>query len=236
MKYKLTEWIVGEDDDYVIINKPPFIASLEDRHISFNILAAAKEIYSDPQLCHRLDKETSGILVIAKNPEAYRSLAMQFEAREVDKVYHAVVNGVHDIDGVLVDAPLYVGASGKVRVSFSKGKPSATLVKTAKAYKGATLIYCKPITGRMHQIRVHAAYLKASLVNDVAYGGKELFLSQLKKKFNLKRDTVEQPLIKRVALHSSSITFKNLKGEEVTYEADYPKDFRVLIKQLEKNS
>lgn len=236
MKYNFKDWIIGEDEDYVIINKPPFIASLEDRHTSFNILAAAKHIYSDPQLCHRLDKETSGILVIAKNPEAYRNLAIQFEAREVDKVYHAVVNGVHDIDGVLVDAPLYVGASGKVRVSFSKGKPSATLIKTVKAYKGATLLHCKPITGRMHQIRVHAAYLKASLVNDIAYGGKELFLSQLKKKYNIKQDTEEQPLIKRVALHSSAITFKNLKGKDVTYEAEYPKDFRVLIKQLEKNS
>ena len=236
MKYKLGDWIVGEDEDYVVINKPPFIASLEDRHTSFNILAAAKEVYEDPQLCHRLDKETSGILVIAKNPEAYRSLAMQFEAREVDKIYHAVVNGVHDIDGVMVDAPLYVGASGKVRVSFSKGKPSSTLMKTAKAYKGATLLHCKPITGRMHQIRVHAAYVKASLVNDIGYGGKELFLSQLKKKYNLKQDTEERPLIKRVALHSSEITFKNLKGENVTYVAEYPKDFRVLIKQLEKNS
>lgn len=236
MKYNFKDWIVGEDEDYVIINKPPFIASLEDRHTSFNVLAAVKSHYPDPQLCHRLDKETSGILVIAKNPEAYRNLAMQFEAREVEKVYHAVVNGVHDIDGVLIEAPLYTGASGKVRVSFSKGKPSATLVKTAKAYKGATLIYCKPITGRMHQIRVHAAYLKASLVNDLAYGGKELFLSQLKKKFNLKKDTEEQPLIKRVALHSFSIKFKNVKGKEVSYEAEYPKDFKVLIKQLEKNS
>ena len=75
MKYNFKDWIVGEDDDYIVINKPPFISSLEDRNTSFNILAAAKSIYDDPQLCHRLDKETSGILVIAKNAEAYRNLS-----------------------------------------------------------------------------------------------------------------------------------------------------------------
>ena len=87
--------ILYENEDYVVINKPPFIATLEDRVEKVNVLALAKDYTLDAQVCHRLDKETSGVLAIAKNPEAYRHLSMQFEHREVTKIYHAVVDGCH---------------------------------------------------------------------------------------------------------------------------------------------
>src|SRR5690242_15127515 len=93
--------ILSEDDDYILINKPPFISTLEDRHDRVNILALARNYADDAQVCHRLDKDTSGVLAIAKNPEAYRHLSMQFEHREVSKVYHAIADGIHDFNNTV---------------------------------------------------------------------------------------------------------------------------------------
>jgi 23S rRNA pseudouridine955/2504/2580 synthase len=87
----------------------------------------------------------------------------------------------------------------------------------------------------MHQIRIHLSTLNASITGDEQYGGKPFFLSTLKRGFNLKKETEELPIIKRMALHAFSLTFKNLAGEEKTVEAPYPKDMRVLIKQLGEN-
>ncbi len=88
--------IIHEDEDFIVINKPPYISTLDDRNDPRNILALAKDYCESAQVCHRLDKETSGCLVIAKNQEAYRHIAMQFEDRSVKKIYHAVVEGIHD--------------------------------------------------------------------------------------------------------------------------------------------
>jgi 23S rRNA pseudouridine955/2504/2580 synthase len=96
-------------------------------------------------------------------------------------------------------------------------------------------VECEPITGRMHQIRVHLSALKAPIVFDTQYGGEELYLSSIKRKFNLKKDTEELPLIRRVALHAYSLTFRQPNEELLHVVAPYPKDFDVLVKQLEKN-
>ena len=103
-----SEIIHYDEYDYVLINKPPYLSSLDERtqDKQQSILRLAKEYSADAQLCHRLDKETSGVLAIAKNPAAYRHLAMQFEAREVTKRYHAVSNGIHSFEGVSVYLPI----------------------------------------------------------------------------------------------------------------------------------
>jgi 23S rRNA pseudouridine955/2504/2580 synthase len=239
LKLNFESLIVFENDDYILINKPPRVASLDERtpdKSGQSILRLAKAYHADAQLGHRLDKETSGILAIAKNPDAYRHLAMQFEHREVAKRYHAVVNGLHDFDGISVYLPISPVKDGTaVRIDREKGKVAETIFNTLKAYKRHTLVECMPVTGRMHQIRVHLMCLKAPIVNDPTYGGEAIFLSQIKRKFNLKQDTEEQPLIQRVALHAHSLTFNLLNGEPATFEAPYPKDFDTVVKQLEKN-
>ncbi|WP_234736488.1 RluA family pseudouridine synthase [Tellurirhabdus bombi] len=239
MKLQFEDLIVFENEDYILINKPPHIASLDERSADrpLSILRLAKAYHNDAQLCHRLDKETSGILAIAKNPEAYRHLAMQFEHRDVTKRYHAVVDGVHDFEGISVYLPIAPLKDGTaVRIDRQKGKVAETIFNTLRAYRSHTLVECMPITGRMHQIRVHLMCLKAPIVQDPTYGGKPIFLSEIKRKFNLKQGTEEQPLIQRVALHAHSLTFALLNGEETQFEAPYPKDFDVLVKQLDKHS
>lgn len=227
--------ILFENADYLVINKPPYLSSLDDRHEAQNILDLAKAHTTDSQLCHRLDKETSGCLVIAKNPMAYRHLAIQFENRKVDKIYHAVVEGIKDFDHQLVDRNLVASNKGIAKVS-KDGKPAQTIFTTVKAYWAHTLVECKPITGRLHQIRVHLAYLKSPICGDTLYGGKPLYLSSLKRRFNLKKDTEELPIMQRVSLHAYCIVFEGLDGNQIKVEAPYPKDFLVLVQQLEKNA
>ncbi len=116
-KFDFEESILFEDNDYVLINKPPFVSTLEDRNDSVNILQVARNFISDAQVCHRLDKDTSGVLAIAKNPEAYRNLSIQLEDREVTKIYHAVAEGIHDFKSQLVDAPILKQNDGMVKIS-----------------------------------------------------------------------------------------------------------------------
>jgi 23S rRNA pseudouridine955/2504/2580 synthase len=231
--------IIFENDNYLIINKPPFISSLPERtgDKSQSILKMAKEHYDDVQLCHRLDKETSGALVLAKNSEAYRNVALQFEHREIKKEYHAVVNGVHDFESISVFLPISpLKDKTAVKIDRTNGKIAETIFFTEKVYHNHSLLRCFPITGRMHQIRVHLMCLNAPIVCDPTYKGEYIYLSQIKRKFNLKMETDELPLIKRVALHARKISFQDLNEEVIEAVAPYPKDFEVLIKQLDKFS
>jgi 23S rRNA pseudouridine955/2504/2580 synthase len=235
-KLNFKDLIIYENDDYIVINKPAGVSTLEDRDLSVCIKEMAKEYWPDAQVCHRLDKETTGALAIAKNPDAYRSLSMQFESRQVTKIYHAVVEGIVEFDNEVVEKPIRALKKGIVVIDFQKGKQAKTILNTVRAYKRHSLIECKPITGRMHQIRIHLSSKHAPIAGDEQYGGKNIYLSELKKRFNLKKGTEEQPLMQRVALHARELTFNLLNGENITITADYPKDYAVMIKQLEKNS
>ena len=104
-KLNFKSLIIFEDDDYLVINKPPQIASLEDRSSPLNIQKLAKEYHEGAILCHRLDKETSGCLLIAKSEEAYQTASIAFENRKVVKTYHAVVEGLHEWKVKIVDEP-----------------------------------------------------------------------------------------------------------------------------------
>ncbi len=226
--------ILWEDDDFMVINKPPHLATLEDRQEPDNVLSYARQYIETAQVCHRLDKGTSGVLAIAKNPEAYRHLSMQFEGRTVNKIYHAVVDGLHKFESVMVDKPIAKTDDGLVKIS-REGKSAQTSFTSICPYRMHTLVECRPVTGRMHQIRIHLTVLNAPITGDVVYGGKRFYLSSVKRDFNLKKDTDEQPLIKRMALHSYALEFRNLSERTVKIEAPYPKDFQALVRQLELN-
>lgn len=229
--------ILFENEHYVAINKPPYISTLEDRNDPIDILKLAREHHADAQVCHRLDKETSGILMVAKHPEAYRHFAIQLEKRQVKKVYHTVVHGIHEFENLEADEPIH-SSNSKSRVDLREGKPSLTLISTLETFKYHSLIKCFPVTGRLHQIRVHLAFHKASICCDPLYGGDFVYLSQLKKNFNLARSKDEEkPLLTRVALHAHTIAFRDFGTEEertLEVAAPYPKDFAVLVKQLRK--
>ena len=235
-RIKIDDLILWEDKDFFVLNKPPFLSTLQDRNDPVNLLGLAKQYSSDAQACHRLDKDTSGAIAFAKNPETYRHLSMQFEHREVSKIYHAVIDGIQNFKDELVDAPIVKMDDGIAKISKREGKPAQTYFTSLRSYRFHTLVECRPVTGRMHQIRVHLAFLKAPITGDEQYGGKPFFLSSVKRGFNLKKATEEQPLINRMALHAYALEFTNLTGEKVRVEAPYPKDMQALIRQLELNT
>ncbi|WP_426586332.1 RluA family pseudouridine synthase [Mucilaginibacter sp. R-33] len=238
MKFpKFADLILFENDDLIVVNKPPFVSSLDERgegSSEISMLRLAKAYWDDAQICHRLDKETSGALIFAKNPEAYRSISIQFEKRKVKKVYHAVIDGTHIFDNLLVDLPILNVGKGSVTISRQEGKRAETWFQSLKYYKHYTLVECRPVTGRMHQIRIHLATQRASIAGDEMYKGEPVFLSKLKRKYHLGKDQEELPIMKRFALHAYEVTFRINPETEVTIHAPYPKDFETLLKLLDK--
>lgn len=236
-KTDIRSLILFEDEDYFLLNKPPFTSTLDERHQdkAESMLRMAKEYHADAQAGHRLDKETSGVLLFAKHPAAYRHIAMQFEHRQVGKIYHAVVGGIHHFEGILVNLPILPLKTGVVKIDRAEGKDAETLFNTIDVYKAHSLIQCMPFTGRMHQIRIHLQCLKAPIVMDHLYGGPDIFLSGFKRKFKIARDAEETTLIRRVALHARSLNFEGMQGSRIEVEAPYPRDMAVLIRQLDQN-
>lgn len=237
MKYpSFKDLILYEDDNHIVVNKPPFVASLDERGGSgeVNILRLAKQYSPDAQVCHRLDKETSGAIIIAKNPEAYRSVSMQFEKRKVKKTYHAVVDGQYQFNELFIDLPILNDGNRSVTIDRKEGKRAETIFNSIKFYRHYTLVECKPITGRMHQIRIHLATQRAAICGDTLYKGKPVYLSSIKKGYRIAKDDEEQPIMKRFALHAKHVVFKGLDDKDIEIEAPYPKDFATLIKLLDK--
>jgi 23S rRNA pseudouridine955/2504/2580 synthase len=234
-RFKFKDQIVFENDNYMAICKPAGISSLHERIGNANsVIEQAKLHGENLQLCHRLDKETSGVLLLSKHSKAYSHAAVSFEKRRVAKTYHAVSDGIHNFDKFEVNLPLITTRSGRSAVNKQKGKPCTTLFSTLENYRHFTLIECNPITGRQHQIRIHLASQSAPIAADTIYGGKQPYLSKLKKNFTLNRTEEERPMIARFALHAHTLEFKDMDGETLKITADYPKDMEVFMKQLRK--
>lgn len=236
MKFpKFEDLILFENDNLIVVNKPAFLSSLDEREGGdINLLRLAKQYSDDAQICHRLDKETSGAIIIAKTPEAYRLVSMQFEHRKVKKVYHALINGTHIFEDLHVDLPILNLGNKNVAINRQEGKPAVTVFNSLTFYKHYTLVECQPITGRMHQIRIHLASQRASIAGDEMYGGTPVYLSEIKRKYHLGKDQDELPIMKRFSLHAREISFMIDDKTTMTFEAPYPKDFATMIKLLDK--
>jgi 23S rRNA pseudouridine955/2504/2580 synthase len=232
-KFNLEDIIIFENEAVLAVNKPSGLSTLEDRVDTHNVLSMVKELYPQIKNCHRLDKYTSGVLLFAKNPETYRAISMQFQNREVKKVYHALVHGKTEFEMLEVNVPLSIKSAGNVVFDYKVGKESTTYFNTLKNFRVCSLVECVPVTGRKHQIRVHLKYAKHLIISDEAYGGEPIFLSQIKKNYK-KSEGDERPLINRMALHAYSLDFKLPGQENISVTAPYPKDFRLMLSQLEK--
>jgi RluA family pseudouridine synthase len=231
--------ILYSDEAILVVDKPAGILSIPDRYDAEAPVAQSmlREEWGQLYVVHRLDKDTSGVLIYARTAEAHQALSESFEQRSVSKVYQALVRGAPVWDEISCELPLKPDGDKLHRtvVDTHKGKPSATAFKVLARYRDCALVEARPSTGRTHQIRVHLASLGHPCLCDPLYSdGKPLLLSKLKKRW--KGDPLdERPLVERAALHALSVTFPHpVSGESRTIEASLPKDMRAAIAQLEK--
>jgi len=236
---KLDDHIVFEDADMVAINKPAGLLTIPDRMQSEKSLKEyLKDKYGEIFTVHRLDKDTSGLVIFAKNETAHKYLSRLFEERQVEKYYLGIVIGSPENKTGMIDAPITEHLQHKgTMVVHRNGKPSQTSYEVLDANKHYSLVSFQLHTGRTHQIRVHAKHIGHPLAHDPLYGdGKPVLLSSIKKKFRLsKHDEEERPMINRLALHSYKLIFNKMNGERITLEAGMPKEFRALMQQLKKS-
>ncbi|MBI5856288.1 MAG: RluA family pseudouridine synthase [Sphingobacteriales bacterium] len=234
----LQDWIIFETDDFVALNKPAGLLSIPDREgKEVSLKTLLKEKYKDIFTVHRLDKDTSGLIVFAKNEVAHKHLSQQFEHRETKKIYQGLVIGSllekrGSINSSIAEHP----AQNGTMIVHRRGKDALTDFEVLEDFGIYSLVQFQIHTGRTHQIRVHMKDIGHPIVCDVLYGdGKPVLVSSLKPKFKLsKREEEEKPILNRLALHSFQLSFKNINNQFIELEAPLPKDIRATIQQLAK--
>ncbi|MGD1042141.1 MAG: RluA family pseudouridine synthase [Sedimentisphaerales bacterium] len=252
--------ILHEDDDIIVINKSADILVHPARGNTSGTIAnalafhlASAEAYEDkdeedeseaddakfpialgefrPGIVHRLDRNTTGVMILAKNDVAQWKISRQFHDRKVEKSYIAIVHGTPELTRDRINAPL--GVNLKFRYKYAvrpeTGKEAITFYEVLESFRGFSLLKLTPKTGRTHQIRVHLAHIKHPIVADDMYGGKPVYPWQLKNT----DPAPEAPVITRCALHAWTISFKHPTTEKVvSFEAPLPDDMQNLLDML----
>jgi 23S rRNA pseudouridine1911/1915/1917 synthase len=229
-----------EDEYLVFIDKQAGVLSVPDRFEPNkpNLSSILRKKFPELHVVHRLDRDTSGVMVFAKNAEIHAALSQAFEGREVEKYYLAIVNGTPPETGT-IDAPLAesLGKPGTMTVT-KKGKESLTTYQLKQAYGMCSLLEVRIFTGRMHQVRVHLAYEGYPLFIDPVYGSRDAFyLSEIKgRRYRLSSELEsEKPLIDRHTLHSHRLVINHpVSNQKLEVESHLPKDMKALINQIQK--
>ena len=235
--------IIWEDEHLIALNKQAGIVVHPARGIGSGTLVNALVHYSEslsagsakfrPGIVHRLDKDTTGVMLVAKNDEAHWRMAKQFELRTVKKTYVAVAEREMELLADVIDLPLGMHPVFRDRcaVRTVSGKPAQTFYEVLEKFRGYSLLALKPRTGRTHQLRVHLSYLKHPLVGDRIYGGSLVSVADL----SGDRSLASCPIIDRQALHAWKIEFRHpISGKDMHLEAPWPADLTEMVEALRR--
>lgn len=232
--------IIYEDDHFIAINKQRGLlvhpargnwtgtlinALLHHAQLTHSTLSTGSDPWR-PGIIHRLDRDTTGIILVAKTDEAHWRLAGQFERRTIRKTYLAIVHGHPTLDSDLIDAPIGINHQNREKMAVRKdiGRPAQTLYTVVERFQNYSLVELAPKTGRTHQLRVHMAFIGHPIAGDVDYGGKIIYLSDL--------DPAKErvPLLDRQALHALRLQFVHpVQYHRMLLEAPPPKDFAEFL-------
>ena len=246
--------ILYEDEHMIALNKQANLVVHPARGNQRGTLVHGLAYYSNslssvngqfrPGIVHRLDRNTTGVMVVAKTDTAHWRMAHQFEHRQVQKVYVAVVHGTLELDGDVIEIPL--GRHPYLREKYAArpetGKSAVTQYELLKQYRGYALLKMMPRTGRTHQIRVHLNLIKHPIVADTVYGGKTMTLGQLADGQPLPKPpepgsnlNEEDMVLERQALHAGELTLRHpINGKEMHFQAPLPEDMQVLLQLLDR--
>ena len=216
--------ILFENDDIIAVDKPPGLASIPERDkTKESVLAQLSRVYPHKiYVVHRLDKNASGVILFAKNARTHKYLSRQFTSRTVKKTYLALVQGVVAEGRGVIDKPLRQFASGRVAVDTAGGKPSTTEFEVVQRLDPYTLVRAYPLTGRLHQLRVHFYSIGYPIVGDRLYG-------QVRGTTDEARGTRHEA---RLMLHAEKIIFQLPSGQELTIESPIPDSFTQVVQFL----
>lgn len=231
--------VLYQDENILAINKPSGWLSIPDRHDP-EIVSVRSWLEGRGErvfMVHRIDRDTSGLLLIARNETAHKYYNGLFQNRTLNKNYYGLVTGSFEEENGVYDQPIeeHPTIPGKMRVG-RKGKSAITHYQVEERFRGYSWVRFQIETGRTHQIRVHLQNAGHSLVGDPLYGTADpILLSTFKKKFKLsKADEEERPLLSRLALHAYSVELTDMSGREQLLVAPLAKDLDTTLKQLRK--
>ncbi len=232
---------VFENDDIVAFNKPSGLLTIPDRFIPEKpcLQKLAEQKLGKLYTVHRLDRDTSGLILFARHEAAHRYFSRLFQNRNIRKYYRALVHGRPfqdhgDIEQAISEHPT---KKGKMIINRN-GKPAHTGYTVVKSWSSFSLLELELFTGRTHQIRVHLQHLGHPVLCDPLYGNEsELLLSSIKKNYKLSKNVLEEsPILGRLALHASRLIFEDESGQHTEITAPLPKDMVAVISQLDKNA
>jgi 23S rRNA pseudouridine955/2504/2580 synthase/23S rRNA pseudouridine1911/1915/1917 synthase len=231
--------VLFSNDDILAVAKPAGLLVIPDRYNPdrANLRDILQHVLDrELWVVHRLDAETSGVIIFAGNAKTHRELSIKFEKSEINKIYLALVKGVPPLSEGVIDVPLSLNTNHRPKMVIDgAGKPSRTNYRLLETFGQYSLMEARPVTGRMHQIRIHFAHLGTPLAFDPIYGSKQpIMLSGIKRNYHFSTRKEEMPLIDRLTLHAFQISFALSPEELYCFTAELPKDFRNTIRAMRK--
>lgn len=218
--------IIYQDEFLLLVNKPAGFLTIRDGYNASlpNLVELVHQEFDKCWVVHRLDKETSGLVLFARTAGAHRNLNIQFQDRKVKKEYHALVRGKVEVEEFAINAPLRVNGDRMHRttIDFIRGKPASTKFFVLRHLEKVSYVKAIPKSGYTHQIRAHLSYTGHPILGDALYNRKDLEFPPL-----------EPAPITRVALHAYKLSFYHpITGEPLTFLVDPPADFQSALSSL----